>query len=151
MARARNVKPAFFENEILGTLAPHARLLFVALWLLADCEGRLENRPARIRAFAFPYETVDCEILLRELAATGFIEIYEVDGNFYIEVLNFSKHQNPHPREAKSTIPAPLKTKSNAKALPSREKVLPSPADSPSLNPDSPTTPNHIPRGRGIQ
>ena len=54
--RARNIKPGFFENEELADLPPLTRLLYIGLWLLADREGRLENRPRRIKAQIFPYE-----------------------------------------------------------------------------------------------
>jgi hypothetical protein len=43
-------------------------------WMLADREGRLEDRPARIKAEAFPYwPVVDVENLLKSLTQTGFI------------------------------------------------------------------------------
>src|SRR5690625_577204 len=52
--RARNIKPGLFKNEILGEADPIYSLLFIGLWTLADKEGRLENRPKRIRAELFP-------------------------------------------------------------------------------------------------
>ena len=61
MARARLLKPGFFRNEMLAEL-PHAtRLLFAGLWLISDREGRLEDRPKRIGADIFPYETLDVD------------------------------------------------------------------------------------------
>ncbi len=53
--RARNIKPGFFKNEHLGTADPIVALLFEGLWLLADRDGRLEDRPLRIKAEIFPY------------------------------------------------------------------------------------------------
>lgn len=111
MARSRNIKPAFFKNEYLAELSAHARLLFIGLWCMADVKGRMEYRPAKIRAELFPYETIDIESLLGELTSSPerFILIYEVDGCRYLEIPNFHKHQNPHPNEKKtgSRIPAP--------------------------------------------
>ena len=49
MARARNIKPGFFDNETLGELPALTRLLFIGLWCLADREGRLQDRPKRIK------------------------------------------------------------------------------------------------------
>ena len=49
MARTRSIKPSFFDNEILGDLPPLTRLLFIGLWGIADREGRLEDRPKRIK------------------------------------------------------------------------------------------------------
>lgn len=106
MARARLLKIGFFENEHLAQLPDKARLLFAGLLLLADRAGRLEDRPRRIRAQVFPYETVDVETHLGELADAGFIVRYVVSDTAYIWIPKFLVHQHPHQREAPSTIPA---------------------------------------------
>lgn len=108
MARARNIKPGFFANEMLAECDPLARLLFAGLWCLADREGRLEDRPKRIRAEVLPYDACDPEELLSQLEKHGFILRYAHEEQRFIQVLNFGKHQNPHIKEAKSTIPAPF-------------------------------------------
>jgi hypothetical protein len=106
MARARNIKPSFFKNELLGEIDPLAGLLFISLWTLADKAGRLEDRPSRIRAETFPYrENIDINGYLTQLVSLGFIWRYEVDGNKYIQVIEFVKHQSPHSTEKPSTIP----------------------------------------------
>lgn len=114
MARARNIKPQFFKNEYLAQLSPYARLLFMGLWCMADVKGRMEYRPARIRGELFPYESVDIDALLNELASSPerFIVVYQVGGASYLEIPNFSKHQNPHIAEKKagSSFPANPKT-----------------------------------------
>ena len=103
--RARNIKPAFFANEVLAELDPMARLLFIGLWCLADREGRLEDRPKRIKAELFPYEDCDVDQLLQELHDADFIQRYQVNGRPYLWVVNFSKHQNPHVNEKQSALP----------------------------------------------
>jgi hypothetical protein len=107
MARARNIKPGFFKNEILSQLSCHARLLFIGLWTIADREGRLEDRPLRIRGELFPYESVDIDSMLYQLESNGFIIRYSAQNRQYISVVNFSKHQTPHVKEQASTIQAP--------------------------------------------
>lgn len=107
MARARNIKPGFFANEKLAECDPLARLLFAGLWCLADREGRLEDRPKRIRAEVLPYDVCDADALLDQLQQHGFILRYEACEHRCIQVLNFDKHQNPHMKEAKSSLPAP--------------------------------------------
>jgi hypothetical protein len=107
MARSRNIKPGFFKNEALSDCSPLARLLFAGLWCLADREGRLEDRPKRIRVEVLPYDDGSVDDMLNELQRAGFILRYEADGQRFIQVLNFSKHQNPHHREPASLIPAP--------------------------------------------
>ncbi len=107
MPRSRNIKPGFFANDELAECDPLARIVFIGLWCLADREGRLEDRPKKIRGFVFPYENYDVNELLNQLQSHGFILRYEVNGSKYIQVINFKKHQKPHPREAASVIPAP--------------------------------------------
>jgi hypothetical protein len=46
---------------------------------------------------------------LADLHKAGFINRYVVDGEPFIEIPKFAKHQNPHVRESESTIPAPDK------------------------------------------
>ena len=107
MPRARNIKPGFFANEDLAELPFETRLLFIGLWTLADREGRLEDRPKRIKMAIFPGDDVNVEKCLAALDKAGFIYRYTVDGGRYIEVCQFKKHQNPHHREPDSTIPKP--------------------------------------------
>lgn len=107
MSRARNLKPGFFKNEVLADLPFEYRILFQGLWCLADRAGRLENRPRRIKAEIFPHDAVDVVQGLIALAGSGFIELYEVGGFQYVQIVAFSKHQNPHCKETASTIPAP--------------------------------------------
>jgi hypothetical protein len=108
MARTRTVKIGLFQDEELADLDLMARLLFIGLWLLADREGRLEDRPRRIKGLLFPYEACDTETHLGSLHDAGFIFRYSVDGSRYIQIVHFVKHQNPHPKEAASIIPAPF-------------------------------------------
>jgi hypothetical protein len=107
MPRLRTLKPGFFTNDVLAEVAPLGRLLFAGLWCLADREGRLEDRPRKIKAELLPYDDCDVNQLLDELDTRGFILRYESGGNLFIQIVNFGKHQNPHIKEAESSIPAP--------------------------------------------
>ena len=89
--RARAIKPGFFKNEGLAACSQATRLLFVGLWLLADREGRLEDRPKHIEAELFPYEEINVEGLLDELSVDhdgngAFIRRYIVGGHRYIAI-----------------------------------------------------------------
>jgi len=108
MARTRNVKPAYFKNEDLAELPPLARILFAGLWCWADREGRLEDRPKRLKAEILPYDVCDVNSLLTLLADSPgkFIVRYEADGARYISIPQFLTHQNPHQAEKPSEIPA---------------------------------------------
>jgi hypothetical protein len=167
MARARNIKPGFFTNDELVELPFATRLLFIGLWTIADREGRVVDRPKKIKMEIFPADDVDCEQALGQLADSGFITRYQADGIKVIEIANFAKHQAPHSTEKDSVLPdaegfytvnersknggitgksAKAKageTKSNVKPPldnvipPSDNALIP---DSPILNPDTPTT-----------
>jgi len=106
--RARNIKSSLFKNEVLGTADPLLTILFEGLWCLADREGRLEDRPLRIKAEIFPYrDNLDVNGYLTELASLDFIQRYSVGGINFIQVKNFKKHQAPHKTEKPSEIPPP--------------------------------------------
>ncbi|EDV5051976.1 hypothetical protein R605_000216 [Salmonella enterica subsp. enterica] len=108
MARSRNIKPGFFTNDELAECSPYARLLFAGLWTIADKEGRLDDRPKKVKALVLPFDNVDCDELLQQLHQRKFINRYQVNGECFIQISNWKKHQNPHCKEAASEIPAPV-------------------------------------------
>ena len=67
MARARNIKPGFFTNEDLVELDFATRLLFAGLWTVADREGRLQDRPKKIKIDVFPADNLDIDAMLQAL------------------------------------------------------------------------------------
>lgn len=105
--RTRNIKPGFFKNDILGSLPPLCRILFSGLWGLADREGRLEDRPLRIKAEILPFDDCDTDALLAILDENGFIKRYKVGNDKFIEITKFYLHQHPHMKEPESVIPSP--------------------------------------------
>lgn len=143
MARARNIKPGFFKNEDLAECSPLARLLFAGMWCEADRDGRMEDRPRRLKAEYLPYDDCNIESLLCELARHGFIQRYSVDGKSFICIPKFAKHQNPHVREPESAIPAPCEHSASTVLEQCCNCESTEPArlipDSPSLIPDSPS------------
>lgn len=147
MARKRTLAPGFFKNEELGDCSPLARLLFAGLWCWADREGRLEDRPRRLRAEVLPYDDADGETLVAELAAHGFVERYEVNGLRVLQIVNFRSYQDPHPREATSILPdrdgnLPSQTQGEPKA--NLGQTLGEPGEEPSpASPSSPSSPSH--------
>jgi hypothetical protein len=114
--RSRSIKPGLFKNEDLASLPIAARMLFVGLWCLADREGRLEDRPKRIKAELFPYDNLNVEDLLDKLESKGFLVRYTSSQSLpdgkgteqkCIVIPKFKCHQNPHKNEAPSVLPAP--------------------------------------------
>lgn len=141
--RARNIKPGFFSNDLLAECQMGARVLFIGLWTIADREGRLVDRPAKIKAQILPFDNCNVDELLNELAekhednnGPAFIVRYRgSDGHRYIQILNFKKHQNPHVNEASSEIPAPEEYSTSTVQTPGEHTT--NPAESLLLNPDS--------------
>lgn len=107
MARIRTIKPMFFLNEQVAALPFEWRLLFIGLWTQADREGRLEDRPARLKASLFPYDNLDIADGLGSLQRAGLILRYVVGGTALISIPTWKKHQQPHIREANSEFPPP--------------------------------------------
>ncbi len=117
--RIRTIKPQFFKNDELAELPMSARLFFIGLWTLADSEGRLEDRPRRIKAEIFPFDNIDADDLLSRLQSAGFIIRYTSSGGQHtesgfsemkvIQIVNFTKHQKLSGREAEyeSDFPPP--------------------------------------------
>lgn len=105
MARTRLIKPSFYKNEDLAKCDLAARILFSGLWCLADREGKLEDRPQRIKIEVLPYDNVDVTALLQQLVDLNFITRYQVGDEKIILINKFSEHQHPHKTEAPSTLP----------------------------------------------
>ena len=141
MARSRNIKPGFFTNDELAELPALTRLLFIGLWTLVDRDGRIEDRPKKIKAECMPYDDMDADAALSALCRAGFILRYEADNTRCIQVQNWHKHQNPHVKELASTLPAPDKHQTSTVPEPVKPQPQPEPArlipDSLPLIPDS--------------
>ena len=107
MARARNIKPAFFDNDLLADIEPLGRLLFIGLWTIADYKGDLIYREKRIKAQLLPYDNCNIKEIMINLDKSGFIRFYSDSDSIYLNIVNFSKHQNPHKNERQkgSVIP----------------------------------------------
>ena len=137
-------------NDQLAELPFEVRLLFIGLWTLADREGRLEDKPKKIKAQLFPYDNFDVSAALHKLHECGFIYRYETEKDCLsdkkdslIFICNFSKHQNPHKNEKESSLPPPSqgiekqqKTAFSSNYSTSSDKIGNAPADSLLLIPD---------------
>lgn len=57
--KIRTFKPAFFQSEKIAQLSCRQRLLFMAMWALADDVGNLEFKPREIAMQAFSWDIVN--------------------------------------------------------------------------------------------
>ena len=87
--------------------------MFVGLWTIADREGRLEDRPAKIKAQLFPYDDdVTLPIIVSwidQLAEESCLVRYEIDGKRFLWIRNMKVHQHFHCDEQGSKLPEPPK------------------------------------------
>lgn len=137
------MKPSFFHDVDLLDLSPLHRLLFIGLWCYADREGRLADYPKQIKHDILPREQCDVDEMLEDMATIGLLVRYATESDKIIQICNFEKHQNPHPKEVPSVLPqmpfnstASRENKSLARLSPFPSVTLPlSPVTD---NPDDP-------------
>ena len=118
MPRKRMIDPSFWTDEKLGECTRDERLLFMGLISNADDEGYGRANPKLLRSSIFPYDDLrvsDLEKWLSRLGGFGMIALYEVNGQTYYYLPNFTKHQTinkptpsvfPKPQDASSGDPA---------------------------------------------
>lgn len=106
MGHKREIKFQFFRDEDLSELSRDHRLVFIGLWTVADKNGVFEDRPKRVHADAFPYDhDLNMVAILDDLTAAGYLLRYVGGGKKLIQIVNFRKHQRPHPKERPTGFP----------------------------------------------
>lgn len=105
--RIRTIKPEWLDDQKLSTCTPMARVLSVALILLADDYGNGRADPSYLRGLVFRNSRGKSVIgAIRELVECGYIVIYAANGDDYYHISNWSRHQlvkNP----SKPRVPKP--------------------------------------------
>jgi hypothetical protein len=101
MGRIRTIKPEFPHSETVGRLSRDARLLFIQLWTLVDDAGRTRASSRLLASLLYPFDDDVPALLpawLAELESGGFLYLYQAEGNQYLEICNWLKHQKiDHP------------------------------------------------------
>lgn len=109
MARIRTIKPEFWTDEKLAQACRDARLLFAALLNIAEDHGVARANPAFVKSQAFPYDDLTVQQVsawIVELERLDLIRRFGHDGQAYLYVVNFKKHQRID-RPTKPTLPDP--------------------------------------------
>lgn len=139
MARIRSIKPEFWDDRKLARRASRdARLLYIALWNLADEHGRLNGDPQWIKGQVFAYDDdIDAGTvakLLDELEAPGLeaVVAYEAEGDPYLVLPKLGRHQRLEPGKVASRLPAPPEDSRAHSSAPRADEPGP-PADSSAL------------------
>lgn len=99
----RYLKAGIRDSELIDSLSPLAETFYYRLIVTVDDFGRFDARPAMIKAQCFPIKesvTVKtCSDMLRELANSGLIDIYEVEGKSVLQVCKWDNV--PRAKESK--------------------------------------------------
>lgn len=108
--RIRSIKPEWLDDEKMASASDEARLLSVALILLADDYGNGRAHPlflaSRVWSYGEPREVLEkLSRALATLEASGFVALYNVNGQQYFHINNWSRHQRvDHP--GKPVVPS---------------------------------------------
>jgi hypothetical protein len=107
--RIRSLKPEFFTSPSSAQASPQARLLYMAMWCMANDYGYGETNLLVILGTAFPVSdgvTVEqLEDLLREVAASYGTVFYEVRGRHYYWIPTWLKHQRKRDEKSRQWHP----------------------------------------------
>ena len=111
MARIRTIKPEITEDEVLGGCSRDARHTFILLFTVADDFGRFRANTILLKNKLYPYDenltAAEMRSWLEELTEKGRLRFYEVDGQSYGELVNWSKHQRVDNASTKGACPPP--------------------------------------------
>ena len=103
------IDPGIWTSEQVNNLSRDARLLFIGLISNADDEGRLKGSPRYLKAIVFPYDNIEPDqvgLWLTEVTAQKLALEYNVNGDQYLILPNFLKHQTIN-RPTASRLPGP--------------------------------------------
>jgi hypothetical protein len=114
VARIRSVKPEFWVDRSFVRKVPSrdTRMLYMALWNLADEHARVMGDAAYLKGHIFPYaEDADLspdviDKMIDDLAAVGKVIRYEADGDPYLFLPTLHRHQRLESK-VPSRLPAP--------------------------------------------
>lgn len=96
MPRIRTIKPEFPQSETMGRVSREARLLFIQLWTVADDSGRARGNSRVLASLLYPYDDDARDLIdgwMAELESVDAVRRYMVDGDTFLEICNWLKHQ----------------------------------------------------------
>lgn len=96
MARIRTIKPEFCTSEQVVECSPTARLLFILMWTHCDDQGVHPDSARQLKMRCFPaddFTTADMEGFVDELVSVGLLARFEEDGQRFLYVTGWKRHQ----------------------------------------------------------
>jgi hypothetical protein len=131
MSRIRSIKPEWLDDENIVQVSSDARVLSIALILLADDYGNGRAAPVLLAGRVFPGKVLETLAnALEELANIRFVQLYERDGQRYFAIRNWGRHQRVD-KPGRAQVPGPLanirETAANFREAPSTSQEIPAP------------------------
>lgn len=106
---SRILKESICSSESLNRLKPFHETFFYRLIVNCDDFGRMDARPAILKAKLFPLKERltlrEINDAVRALADVGCVEIYEVDGKPYLYLPSWESHQQKRAKNSKYPSP----------------------------------------------
>lgn len=129
MADGRMIKKLISTSKKLANLkTDSARLLYTWLIPHLDIEGRFSGEPDIVKGYIVPrlktmdYDKIDA--YLADMHENNLIDLYEVEGDKYLELIKFHKFQTLRKdRESASQIPDKCGLRDNSGGTPAKGKL----------------------------
>lgn len=111
MARIRSIKPEFWTSEQVVECSREARLLFIGLWNFADDRGIHPSSERVIKMRVFPADdditSSNVRRMVDELLSRHLLIEYEVEGQRFLKVTGWERHQRIDKPSYKYPVPTP--------------------------------------------
>lgn len=104
----RILKESVCTSDSVDSLSWFEECFFYRLIVNCDDYGRMDARPAILKARLFPLKDITHKNIadaLQSLRAAGLVELYEVDAHPYLQLCTWDRHQQV--RAKKGKFPAP--------------------------------------------
>lgn len=146
----RIIKESICTSETLNQLTDFEERFWNRLTVNCDDYGRFDARPAILKGRLFPLMDgkthKDMTAALSRLASVGLVELYEVDGRPFLQVVTWSKHQRIRAKRSKFPSPAESCRQVTADGVeclsnPNQSESNPNPNPNDSAEPASGSTP----------
>lgn len=107
----RILKDSVCTSDNIDALSVEAEVFFYRLMVQCDDYGRMDARPAVLRARCYPLrldKVTEKHIgrYVKELVDAGLIAVYTVDGHPYLHLVKWDKHQQIRAQRSKYPDPA---------------------------------------------
>jgi hypothetical protein len=93
----RMIHTKIWLNESFSTMHPLSRLLYIGLVILADDDGRLKGNTTLLKSQIFPFDAKmkieTFKVLLKEVIKSKLVELYRVNGEYFLCHPNWKRYQ----------------------------------------------------------